>query len=126
SWHGIPCIDGEVHNDLFHLARIDFHTSQRRVRAEHQGNIFADQSSQQFRHRGHRLVQVQNLWLQDLLAGEREELSSQRRGAVASLFNLPKPVSYKGVLHPDLSQEHVAVTIEDGQKVVEVMRDPTG
>ena len=60
-----------------------------------------------------------------MFATKREQLSDQRRGLFAGLqcfFNL----SAKGVLRAEFRQEDLAVAHDDGQEIIEVMRDPSG
>src|SRR6185295_14225115 len=111
--HGIPCIDCQVHDDLFYLPGIDHHTSECGIGAEHQCDVFADQPTKQFYNIGHHFIQVHDFRLQNLPSAEGKQLAGQQRGAVSSLLDLVKSVPCKGIVESHFSQQHVAVTVDD-------------
>ena len=75
--HGIPGVDGQIHEDLLDLPRIGFHVSQGGVSNQRQVDILTDQTSQHLLHVRDEGVQVQNPRRQHLLPAEGQQLSRQ-------------------------------------------------
>lgn len=74
---------------------------------------------------GEVVLEVQGLRVQDLLAGEREQLPGQVRGPFA---RVPDVLDRRAprIVRKGASQQHLAVAVHDREDVVEVVRDATG
>ena len=101
-------------------------TFQRPARGEHrQLDVLADQPAEHLLHPGDALVQVQHLRLEHLLAAEREELPRQVRRALRRRPDL-LDVGAKGLVGLEVAADQLRVAQDDGQQVVEVVRDAAG
>ena len=87
--------------------------------------ILSDESRQHGREPGHHRIQVEHLRLQDLLAAEGQELAGEGRRAVRRRPD-QVDVAAKRMLCRELRQGEVAPPKNDGEEVVEIVRDPTG
>jgi len=123
--HGVAGVDHQVHDDLLDLRGIGFHRA--RLRREHrfQLNVFADQALEHRIHRGDDVVEVQDLQPLFVSAAEGEQLVGERRRAMPRLFDLIE-IFLERVVEGDAVQRDFAPSDDDGQKVVEVMRDTAG
>ena len=74
---------------------------------------------------GERVLEVDDGRAQRLLAREGEELADQRRGAVGVLADLHQ-IAVLDVGDLVAHQEQVAVAVDRGQQVVEVVGDAAG
>ena len=74
--HGVARVHYQVDKDLLELSRIGHHVTTRdAVRANE--DVLTDQSTQHWLDARDNAVHVQNPWLQNLLATERQQLSCQ-------------------------------------------------
>ena len=85
SRHGVPRIDGKIHDDVADLARIDFHGLQRTAMHDHQIDVLAEELPQQMFTVEHHLAQVEDLGRQHRTPRKREQLTGEFRGAFPRL-----------------------------------------
>ena len=123
--HGIAGIHRQVHDHLFHLPAIGTHQPRLRAAGNLQFDIFAQQPMQHGRHVSHHRVQIHDLGCQHLAATEGQQLSRECRGAVRALLDLVNMLRRPFRLG-DISHQHLAVAMDDGQQIVEIVRYPAG
>ena len=90
-----------------------------------EGDVLADEAAQHRLHAAHDLVQIDDAGLHDLLPAEGEELPGQGGGPVGGLLH-QLDVAAKRTLGRELEQQQLAPAGDDGEQVVEVVRDPAG
>jgi hypothetical protein len=86
--HGIPGVDHQVHQDLFHLPGVYLDQVQVWSGYSHQFDVFANKTADQFTHVNDQAVQIDYLWFDNLAAREGQELMGEVRGALRRLFYL--------------------------------------
>src|ERR1019366_3017126 len=123
--HGIFGIDDQVHDDLLQLAGIGAGVSGLGGEPRHQFDVFADQGPQQALHVADDGVDVDYLEFEELLAAERQQLASEGRGAVGCLLDGLDLLVHGAALF-QLLQQDLGVSVNDHQKVVEVVGDAAG
>ncbi len=102
-------------------------TSQRfDAERRHHLDVLADQSTQHLARVDDDRVQVDDARLQQLLPPECEELLCQRCRALGRLLDRFDVCPKSDVALVDLAEQEVAVYRDDGQQVVEVVRDAAG
>src|SRR6267143_4036611 len=84
-WHGVPGVDGKVHEDLFDLPEIGLDATEVGSAGDGHCDVLTDQAMENFLHFGDDRVQVENGGLDDLLPAEGQQLASERAGAVSGL-----------------------------------------
>src|SRR5690606_37710264 len=67
---------------------------------------------------------VDGSWLERLPPTEREELPGQARRAVGRVVDLAEAIAKRWLVR--MSEQEVGVSLDDGQEVVEVVRDASG
>ena len=72
-----------------------------------------------------RPIQVQHARLQHLHAAERQQLARQRHGAVGGFANL-LGAALQGIVGFRAIQKQIAVAANDGQQIIEIVRDAAG
>ena len=112
SRHGIPRVDREVHDDLFHLSAIGLYGRRVRPGADDDLDVLADQPLEHRPHVGHHHVQVEQRRLDDLLAAEGEQLAREPRGSLARLLNFSQCRRGADRSEPKIGQQQLAVTPE--------------
>ena len=88
-------------------------------------HILADESDEHPLHVGDDLVDMHGLGLARLLATESEQLCSERRCTPGRLQNLSQFIS-KRIFGRESVIDELRVATDDGQQVVEVVRDSAG
>jgi len=80
--HGVARVDGEVQEDLFEHAEVGLDGGQRGGKVEIQRDVLAEDAPQHLADVADRLIQINELGLEHLLAAEGEELPGEfrRRG----------------------------------------------
>ena len=123
--HGVPRVDGEVHQDLFELSAVRHRADLRTVEPRLDRDVFADDPAQHRLHFRHDVVEVHRLRLQQLPAAEREQLARERGRALARLQHLldGRPVRI-GVAHA--FEQQLSVPRDHGEQIVEVVGDAPG
>ena len=86
--HGVAGVDGQVDQDLFHLAQVYFHWVEVLAWDGYQFYILAEETAQHLIHIEHQVVEAYHFWLQELAAGEGQELSGEVGGAVGGVQDL--------------------------------------
>ena len=125
--HRVAGVDGQVHDDLLDLARIDMHAAG--LAAQHQldHDVLADQPGQHSRDVADQIVEIEALGLEHLLAAEGEQLAGQLRGSVGGLADVAEALADRRVVaEPEpLELEHaqIAGAEDDREDVVEVVGD---
>ena len=123
--HGVPRVDGQVHDDLLQQARVHAHAAGLIVEEGDQLDILAERAPQELVHLHDHGVGVQDADLDDLLAAEGQQLTGQVRGALARADDLLDGVPERVVLS-ELVENHAAEPEDGGHDVVEVVRDAAG
>ena len=75
--HRVASVDDDVHDDLFHLARVDPDLPEAVRLDQRQRDVLADQAAQHLLHTADDRVEVDDLRLEHLLPAECEQLSRQ-------------------------------------------------
>ncbi len=119
--HGIPGVDGEVHNDLFDLAGVGLDPPQVWGQGRRQRDVSADEPPEHCLEIAHDAVQVEDLGLKHLLAAEGEELARKICPPLSSLDDLFDLAAAVGVL--DVLEQHVANADDHTEDVVEIVGD---
>ena len=123
--HGITRVDRQVEQHLVHLAGIGHDQIERRIEVGLEQDILADEPLQHALRAGDQGVEFEWARLADLAAAEGEQLLGERGRALARvadfLNRLPLRIAFRQVL-----DEHVAVAVDDGQQVVEVVGHAAG
>ena len=83
--HGVARVDGQVGDDLLHLAGVGLHPPQPGVEDGDELDVLADEPPEHGLDTGHHRVEVQDAQLEDLLAAEGQEMARQGGGAAAEL-----------------------------------------
>ncbi len=73
----------------------------------------------------HGVAQIENTQVEDLSAAERQQLSRERRRALGGAADFGE-ILMVTALGPNVVQQHVAVALDGGEQVVEVVRNATG
>ena len=121
--HRVAGVDGEVEDRVFELIGIDRDLPQAACEHGLDGDGLADRPAQQFRHALHQPVDVDRLDLLRMLAGEREQALHQRGGALGGLARRIEQALDARIVVADAARGHVDVAEDDGEHVVEVVRD---
>ena len=123
--HGVARVDGEVHQDLLHLTGVGLHVPQVDRGENRQRDVGAEQAPKHPLHSYDALTKVEHLRLEHLLTAEGEELFREVRGphpCCVDLFD----VGAEDLVELELGADHFCVAEDDGQDVVEVVRDAAG
>ena len=123
--HGVAGVDDEVHDHLLELALVDAHRREVGAVLDAERHLVGQQAVQQVRELGERVLEVDDGRAQRLLAREGEQLAHQRGGAVGVLADLHQ-VAVLDVGDVVAHQQEVAVAVDRGQQVVEVVGDAAG
>ena len=76
-WHGVPCIDDEVHHHLLDLPGSALMRPQHRIQVEYKLNVFAEDTFHQLDDVADTIIEIQGLASDDLMAGECQQLPGQ-------------------------------------------------
>ena len=123
--HGIPGVDGQVHDDLFHLATIDVHAAQLRLQMTGDFHILADHPAQHLLHVAHDAVEAYHRRHQHLLAAERQELTGDRCRPVARFLHCLHLLQHR-TIGRKLREQHFSVADDDSHQVVYVVGHAAG
>ncbi len=123
--HRVARIHQQVHQNLVQLAGIGHHVSQRRAEPGHQLDVFAEQRPEHLLRLSHHLVQIQNLGLRQLLPAEGEEVPRQLGSPFARRANLHQVGVILVIIRP-LHQQQVAIAVDHGKQVIEIVRNAAG
>ena len=88
-------------------------------------NVLANHAAQHLAQFVYNLIQIEDLWLQNLFATERQQLSRQRGRPVRRLADLLRAPAQR-IFRPHPPEHQLAVAEDGGQDVVEIVRDAPG
>ncbi len=128
--HGVAGVDGEVDQNLFELAGVGSDRPQPGGGGDDQVDVLAEGAAQQVLEAGGDVVEVEDLWVRDVAAGEDQQLAGEPRGALGCAADL-LDVGEHGLqplvaaAHPggDVFGDELGVAADDIEQVVEVVRD---
>ena len=123
--HGIPRIDGEVHQRLLQLGWIDQDEVCFGIQIEFQPDVLPDQPTEEFLHAGKRVVQIENLGIEELFPAEGKQLAGYLGGAASGIQDHVGILDDLGVVGPFVDEEG-GKPVDGGEQVVEVVRDAAG
>ncbi len=123
--HGVPRVDHQVQHDLLELTGVGHDPAAIRRRPHHQGDVHPEQPGEHLLHLADQRIETDDLGRDDLRPAEREQLPRQRRGAFAGAADL-RQLGVHRVAHRQRMHAHVGRGVDDGQQVVEVVRDAAG
>ena len=120
--HGVAGIDDEVHQDLLDLSGIGLQPPQLLIKDGDEIDILSDETSEHLSQIVHDGIQVDHFRLQHLTPAERQKLSGQCAGLFTGLLDgVQFPANRIGFAH--IRQQDLRISRDDGQQIVEVMRD---
>ena len=123
--HGVAGVDGQVDDHLLELCPVGADTAETGTEPGHQPDVLADQAAEKRLRLRHSAVQVHDRRLEDLAAGEGEQLGGQRGGTSRRLLDrqgIPPP----RIVGRQVTGEQLGVAADRRQQVVEVVSDSTG
>ena len=123
--HGVARVDHQIHQHLFHLAGIDLDLAELPGDNRVDLHVLAQHAAKHAIHVPQRARQIHDARLQHLLAGEGQDLLGQRSGSLARGANLSE-AAVRRVFRRDPPEKKIAVPQDDGEEVVEIMRDAAG
>ena len=119
---GVARIHDQIHDDLFDLARIGLDGSEiLRDKCLHL-DVFAHQSAKELVEIYDDSVEIEDFRTQNLLAAEGQQLANQSDSAIGSFFDAPDVTVQLRPVQTAL-QGHLDVTLDDGQKIIEIVCD---
>ena len=122
--HGVAGVDGQVQQHLLHHAGVGLDHRRRLAVIQLQRHVLAQKPAEHVRHVADDFVHVQLLGLDELAAAEGEQLPRQPGGAFGGLGDLLGGFSRRLVRLAAAEQRGVA--LNDGENVVEIVRDAAG
>ena len=123
--HGVACIAGEIHDNLFNHALVGVDERQDLRAFETQLDGFADETVEHLAGAADDLAEVDQAGLHDIFAAGQEQLPRQLRCAVAGGINLRERLLRLGGKR-GVREQFAGVALDDRQHVVEIMRDAGG
>ena len=94
--HGVPGVQGQVHDDLVHLSRVGLDGREVRIQLGPEGDILADEAGQHLFQFGNVLVQVQDFRQKDLLTAVGQQLLGQLGGPVSGFLHFLQVIEEHG------------------------------
>ena len=119
--HRVAGVHRQVDHDLLELAGVDLYQAKVLAGDCFQFDVLPDQANQHLAQIGDQDVEVQNLRLDDLLAGERQQLLGQCGRPLRSLVRLGEQ-SRNRIGRGELQKGQGNVSYDGRQQVVEVVR----
>ena len=123
--HRVARVDGEVHQHLLELTRVDAHAPEVGVLHRHQLDVLAQQPAQHTVDVEHEAVEIDDARLDDLAPGKRQQLAGEVGGPLRGARDLGD-VAARRVGGRHVVLRHLGVPENRGQQVVEVMCDAAG
>ena len=120
--HRIAGIDAEIHEDLFHLHGIGAHEGEFGSEIRLDGDVAADHLFEKADGFDHGLIHVDIAWFEDLAAGEDEQLSRKRGGAVGLVAHLVE-IAAEAWSVVGLFETHFGPAENRADHVVEIVSD---
>ena len=125
--HGIACVDRDVEQRRLELARVGEHLEARRRHLDVDPDALVERAAEQVGEREQHRSDVDGGRLQHLPARERKQLAGEvgapTRGARSRLDEFA--CLLVGSERRQVA-EHLQVALDDGEQVVEIVRDPAG
>ena len=123
--HRVAGVDHQVHQHLVDQSRVGVNGQRPRRQQQLQVDVFAEHAPHHFREARHQLVQIDVLRLHDLAAAERQQLARQAGGAVRRIDDVARRhLPRRGIVLA--LQQREREPLDDGEDVVEVVRDAAG
>src|ERR1700733_4385693 len=123
--HGIARVNSEIHDDLIDLTAVGLHSAEIRSADDRQFNIFADETAEHFFNVRDDCVEIDDFWLEYLLAAEGEELLRKRCGAVTGFQNFVDRFA-KRLVTGRILLESFGIADDDAEEIIEVVRHTAG
>ena len=123
--HRVAGVHRQVHQHLLELRPVAEHRQRRRRRLQHELDVLADQPAHQPPDLAHDDVDVEHFGPEHLLAAERQELPRQQAGAMRGPLDLVEILGAE-VGRVERRRHELGIAGDDGQQVVEVVRDAAG
>ena len=123
--HRVSRIHRKIHESLLDLAGVGFDVPELARGERRQLDVGAEESTQQSLGASHEVVQVQHLRFENLLPTEREKLLRQFRRPFSRLHDL-LDIGTERIFRLEVGADHLRVTQDHGEQVVEVVRDAAG
>ena len=123
--HGIAGVDGKIHQDLFNHAGVAMQERDILRRLEPERDMFANEALQHFGQIVHDLAQIEMSALHHILAAEHEQLSREAGGAFGGEEDGLHRVHHLGRQRLP-GKQRAGMALDDGEHVVEVVRDTGG
>ncbi len=120
--HGMPSIEGQVHDDLLDLAEVRLAEPQVVQGYGQDLDVFSDQPPEQGVEIQHDVVQVNDARRKHLLAAEREQLAGNARGSIGGRLDLRRAVG-QAAAGGNAFGHDLGVSQGDGEQVVEIVSD---
>src|SRR5260370_18224609 len=119
---GVTRIHDQIHDDLLDLTRISLDRSNVFRHKCLYRDVFAHQPPEELVEIHHDGVEIEDFRPQYLVAAEGQQLAKQRDGAIGGIFNAPDIAMQLRPVQAAL-YSHLDVTLDDGQKIIEIVRD---
>ena len=120
--HRIARIQRQIHDDLLDLAGIRFHASKRWRQHHRDLNLLADQPAQHLTRLLHHGVAVQQARFEHRFPAEQQQLAGQQRRPLTGITNGCQVVTHP-IIDRETIDQHLGVAVDDGQEIVEIVRD---
>ena len=124
--HGIARVDHEVEHRVLELVAVGVGLPQFVGQNGLEPDRLAEAAPQKLRHAGHQLVGVELRRRERLLAGKGEQLLDQRGGAPAALLGARQIFFDFDVALGEAPRREIEAADDNGEHVVEVVRDAAG
>ena len=119
--HGVPGVDGEVHDDLLDLARVRLDVAQAVRQRSGETYVLADDAAQHPVQLPDDRVEIEDAGLQDLAAAEGEQLTCEGSCVLGRFQDLADLAPLRRRQPPE---KPLTIADDDAQEVVEVVGDP--
>ena len=120
--HRVAGVDGQVHQHLLDLRRVDADAPEGGVEPRHDLDVLAEERPQHARGVRDEGVEVDDLRLQHLLAAEGEELAHEARGPLGGAHDVLH-LAQARVVRVEAPAQQLAVAHDHREQVVEVVGD---
>ena len=122
--HRIARIQRQIHEHLLDLAGIRFHASKRRRQHHRDLDLLADQPAQHLTRLLHHGIAVQQARFEHRFPAEQQQLTGQQCGPLTGITNGCQVVT-QPIIDREAIDQRLGVAVDDGQEIVEIMRDST-
>ena len=123
--HRVARIDGEVHQHLIKLTRIDAHAPDGGIQNKRELDVVTNQTAEHSARFGDDRIQIDHLRLQQRLAAERQQLPRECGGARGGVTDRLDRFLQIGI-RIDIRAQYFAVGEDDREKIVEVVCNAAG